>query len=91
MSVDQGWDDAAFACGRCPVRFHASDPQAWGALIELHEQVHEVAEVLGRMSGAEAAAYLPAAAAMVRAIALDVQPAAEGVMRPAWDALVTSG
>lgn len=82
-----GWDDAEFRCGSCPTRFTAGDLQSWGTLVDLHEQVHEVADKLARMSGAEAAAMLPAAAAMVRAIALDVQPAAEGMMRPAWASL----
>lgn len=86
-----GWDDAEFVCGRCPTRFHAGTLTEYVSLHEVHEQVHDAAEVLGRLGCVPARDCLRTAAALVRAVVLDVSPAAEGVLRPAWSTLVTSG
>jgi hypothetical protein len=85
---EQGWDDAEFSCGRCPTRFHAGELQEFGTLVDLHDQVHDAAELLARLGGVPVGSCLSTAAAMVRAIVLDASPATVEMLRPAWDMAV---
>lgn len=66
--TNQGWDLAAYRCGRCGCAFASGTAREHTARVQLHLSIHHVADTLIPLAGIEEHEALDVAVTMARAM-----------------------